>query len=861
VEPAESPDYFPPNITGTMSCGQAATFVPPPAYYDNVGSTTYAEAAANFQRVDIPDNCETWGSVEGIITERPDGCGGEMIILYTFPEYCGIPVVTAAISVLVDPGPEAFILGPEILPISCSEAATFTPPDAIYSSDPDDYFLLEGEENLNIAVEEIHRDCFIKGSISGQVIGTPPGVCGGFIDVLYSGQDACGRDLPERIISVAVLPAIDPEWPDAPGNIEVRCDDLPKDGDGNPFWPASELDYSNGESGICKFTGSSISTISGDIDCCGSTLIETWTAETCAGSNPRRSSEVVFYSREITIIPDDIGPNLHGIPQDVTIECADELPPWPTVTATDNLDDIVEVNRREVPGFARCGGNFFERIFTAVDACGNEHSAKYTIHIQDNVKPELTVPEDLILQCGDTIPEPTHTVIDNCSQTEVDFSEIRTDHNACDYTLLRTWRATDACGNEVEKTQTIILIDEESPKIILINPMLAGLENGGDLIMYGCDAPQALMTDVLVTDNCCGPKPASLVVADVNVGSNHCDVFDFHERWRCDYTATDPVGNVSNFHFYVLLYDTTAPVISNIPPEVKIDSLSLVPPFDTAVTAHDDCIGDLPVSIASSIIHHPDNFDQQMISRSWSAEDACGNFAGASQQILINGFDPNLMTSAIGDRVWHDVNLNGQQDPDEEGLNNIKLNLYRFDVVSDAMVLYDTAVTASENEAEGIFLFDQLFPGRYQVEIVPGEGMTLTNQGEAADTIDSDASAETNMTDVIQLDSQMVLSDIDFGLHNVAIGNEETPVGKSNIRVAVYPNPFSEEFAIDFGENWMQFKAGKVVNKLGRVISQFSKSEIVGSVHQIELPDLSPGHYFVQLQFEKTTVVKRVVKI
>ncbi|MEZ4797650.1 MAG: hypothetical protein R2785_10845, partial [Flavobacteriaceae bacterium] len=105
-------------------------------------------------------------------------------------------------------------------------------------------------------------------------------------------------------------------------------------------------------------------------------------------------------------------------------------------------------------------------IFT--DACGRT-SAEYvqTITIVDTTAPTFneTLPVDATVECDNVPAADTLTASDNCdASVTVNFNEVRTD-GSCDseYTLERTWTATDCAGNSVSHTQTITVQDTTAP--------------------------------------------------------------------------------------------------------------------------------------------------------------------------------------------------------------------------------------------------------------------------------------------------------------------------------------------------------------------------------------------------------------
>jgi hypothetical protein len=82
------------------------------------------------------------------------------------------------------------------------------------------------------------------------------------------------------------------------------------------------------------------------------------------------------------------------------------------------------------------------------------------------------VPPNLTLECSAPVPFPgTPTVTDNCSGAafvQLTFlGEVRTNGNCVNhYTLTRTWRAVDLCGNSATTSQVITVTDSQAPLFV-----------------------------------------------------------------------------------------------------------------------------------------------------------------------------------------------------------------------------------------------------------------------------------------------------------------------------------------------------------------------------------------------------------
>ena len=455
-------------------------------------------------------------------------------------------------------------------------------------------------------------------------------------------------------------------------------------------------------------------------------------------------------------------PTLIGVPQDIKLSCGSEIPDLTDfVTGYDLEYGEVEVISSESTLGRSCGGYAVQRTWTAMDGCGNTTTGIQMITFEDDDSPVLTVPADTTIYCPGTIPAPYYEAYDACSQYEVDFKEeINYLANGCEYDIVRTWKARDACGNWVMETQIIEFRDTTAPVIQVVNPMLAGIPVGGDMVMYGCMDPQVAMGDIIVTDECC---EYSVELNDELIASDACDVFGYYRHWRCSYTATDAAGNVSEFYFNVLQYDTTAPVIHNVPADTAIACDSLIPAVDTTIYVEDDCSASAVPQFSEQVIYDPQDSSKYAIIRTWSASDRCGNRTEVDQIIAVCDFDTSLISANIGSTVWMDDNVNGLQDVAESGINDIEVKLYA--VANNEINLIASTTTETKNGIDGQFNFKYVLPGEYQLQFeIPSDlYFTVPNMGED-DQIDSDVDPELGMTSVYSINIGDQATHIDAGL-------------------------------------------------------------------------------------------------
>ena len=86
------------------------------------------------------------------------------------------------------------------------------------------------------------------------------------------------------------------------------------------------------------------------------------------------------------------------------------------------------------------------------------------ITVTDTMAPVLAVPGDVTVECdASTDPAETGsaTATDNCDAAPVVTSSDSVVAGTCpaESVIIRTWTATDACGNRVQQDQVITVVD------------------------------------------------------------------------------------------------------------------------------------------------------------------------------------------------------------------------------------------------------------------------------------------------------------------------------------------------------------------------------------------------------------------
>ncbi|WP_111307194.1 gliding motility-associated C-terminal domain-containing protein [Confluentibacter sediminis] len=220
---------------------------------------------------------------------------------------------------------------------------------------------------------------------------------------------------------------------------------------------------------------------------CSVTVIAPTTTDNCAGTITGTTTDPLTYSTQGTFIInwtfDDGNDNsvtvqqnvivtdmtkptfVESLPVDITVEC-DAIPVAEILTAADNCGTAsVTFNEEKIDG--SCISNYIlKRTWTATDASGLTETYTQTITVEDTKAPTVTTPFDEVLNvsCANIPEVPSLEFTDGCSgNVTVTFEETNSfnETSISDYQIVRTWTATDACGNFDTFIQTVNVTMEE----------------------------------------------------------------------------------------------------------------------------------------------------------------------------------------------------------------------------------------------------------------------------------------------------------------------------------------------------------------------------------------------------------------
>lgn len=306
--------------------------------------------------------------------------------------------------------------------------------------------------------------------------------------------------------------------------------------------------------------------------------------------------------------------------QTINAQCQVNFEELTIPTATDGVDGSIQgTTDQSIFPIITQGPNTITWTYT--DGAGNTSSQQQTVIIDDTIAPEITAPENLIvdLNFGEIVATGVQLGIpitsDNCN-------EVNTSNNTpLEFPIGSTeviWAAIDAGGNESTAIQTVLVNAPACATQINVQPSVA------------VDLDQKNLATLKISDLDLGSS-SSCGKVTLSLSQTEFTCTDLGEN-EVLFTVTDENGNVSSATVIVTVRDSIAPIFDKLPKSITI-SLNegdpyLIPDFSSFVT--DNCsIDSYTQSIdAGTVIITSDTLDVEI-----SATDASGNSISATVQI------------------------------------------------------------------------------------------------------------------------------------------------------------------------------------------------------------------------------------
>jgi hypothetical protein len=484
-----------------------------------------------------------------------------------------------------------------------------------------------------------------------------PGDCfGNFtIEALFTHNDASGNHL-ELIVIISIVDTIAPVIDSVPADLTLECDALVP----TEFVSATD-DVSPADLLVYGFTDEVIAGTCPN----AYTLVRTHTATDDCGN--------VATAVQTIHVEDTTAPSFTFVPADATVEC-DEVLSLEDATAVDNCGDVV-VTVEETTAAGDCANAYtLTRTFTATDACGNEASATQVITVVDTTAPVFTfVPADVQVECDAPIPTDLATATDNCdgavgiTSSDVIIPGI----SPQDYDIIRTFTATDACGNTSTASQTIYVRDTQAPTVVAYVPTVTMTYQ--DLLNFGSLQNLVNFYQPLCIDNC----DPTVGGGGLGVGDGAPDSIPPFSGIPCTmtydsipgdcygnftiealFTHADASGNHLELVVVINIVDEVAPVFASVPADLSLSCIDELP-TELASATDDVSPADLIAYGYTDEVIAGDCASEYTIIRTHTAADDCGNTATAIQTITVEdtgapsfiGDLPEDITIECGDEV------------------------------------------------------------------------------------------------------------------------------------------------------------------------------------------------------------------
>lgn len=346
-------------------------------------------------------------------------------------------------------------------------------------------------------------------------------------------------------------------------------------------------------------------------------------------------------SRTVTWTQDQTRPTISANGTTTTLGCnpaaSDINNALGSATATDNCSGAPTITPTDGPVTGTCTRSQ-TRTFTARDGCGNTATTSRTVTwTNDNTPPSINCGGPISVQCAADVPgasTATVTTSDNCSGaiTVTHVSDVVSNSTCANrFTITRTYQAKDACNNTATCAQTITVNDNTRPSMTCPGPVT---------VQCSSQVPAVNTGSVTTTDNCAGTVTVTHV-SDAISNSTCPNRYTITRTYR----ATDACGNTNTCSQAITVNDNTPPVITSCPADVIIECNASSDPANTgSATASDNCGTVTPNYTDQSVNRGCIIY----ITRTWKAEDACGNTATCMQRITKRDDTPPVICNNNG---------------------------------------------------------------------------------------------------------------------------------------------------------------------------------------------------------------------
>jgi gliding motility-associated-like protein len=283
------------------------------------------------------------------------------------------------------------------------------------------------------------------------------------------------------------------------------------------------------------------------------------------------------------------------------------------------------------------------------------------------------VPADTTIDCITDLPAPVSLMADDDTDTSfpksisaIDSPDPATIDACAGGVVTRTWTATDMDGNTTEVTQTITVLADNTPPVVM-------LEEVHDTVACDTDIPAeeystwitarrlSIGTNIgmAVFDDCSGIMTFSDDAPSVFV--EPCSTL------TVTFMITDDCGLSTLWQSSYTTYDTIAPIIQEAPADITVTCDAI--PAPASISATDNCNSITPILTQDTIPGSCDN--EYTLVRTWVAADPCGNADTTEQMItVIDTVGPVLVNTPMQDTVFLDCPEDVPDEPMVSAIDN-----------------------------------------------------------------------------------------------------------------------------------------------------------------------------------------------
>lgn len=496
-----------------------------------------------------------------------------------------------------------------------------------------------------------------SGACSTQMVGNQNyAKVHGLISVDWFVQDACGN---ETFLGNADFGAIDTlspvitginateacggandqtalqNWINAHGNALVTEDCS------NFTWTNFSFTTSTGQTGSGNFNTGPYPTVQAN-NCTWATDVTFRATDDCGNSNT------------ITLrwsIVDTEAPVFTGLAPNISVFCPNPLPTIPAAIVSDNCDSDVTITFSRIYKDSLCAGSYTVlTTWLATDDCGNTSTATQNIFVSDTTRPVFSlIPANQTFRCDTFVLPPVPVMGQNIMASDIcsPVVSISTATNSFQnpdpavcghysYNIVRTFTATDQCGNTQTATQTIFVIDN-------LGPVAGGILDTTAL----CSALTPFPAPPPLASDACSGMTAPPVFSSQDTLLGACNgQYTLVLHW----TAQDVCGNSTDFDQLLHVIDTIRPTLTNIPENITVECDAIPPPPNpTIFNASDNCNNAVSINLVETELRNPDttscdHWTNYILQRKWTATDDCGNSRTYTQLIQIEDTTPPSIT-------------------------------------------------------------------------------------------------------------------------------------------------------------------------------------------------------------------------